>query len=164
MSRARRASYEPSQPSHPLSAACLICSLGSLCGCFGGADQGDRAASLGDNWSRALQAGSVIPVLVLSALVTCDDGVLLRTAVRARDEASFRRPHGSLHLAGECPVQTIARSGRAEPCVCGSHRPLPAASPWRCRYAEARAGAAAVNAACWSGGITAHLLSGSPSH
>ena len=29
-----------------------------------------------------------------------------------------------------------------------------------CRYAEARTSAAAVNAARWSGGITAHLLSG----
>ncbi len=29
----------------------------------------------------------------------------------------------------------------------------------RYRYAEARTRAAAVTAACWSGGITAHLLS-----
>jgi hypothetical protein len=48
-----------------------------------------------------------------------------------------------------------------EPCLAdAAHWAAPGSVVVGYRYAEARTSAAALSAACWSGGITAHLLSG----
>jgi hypothetical protein len=57
--------------------------------------------------------------------------------------------------------QVRCRERQLEPCLTdAAHWAAPGSVVVGYRYAEARTSAAALSAACWSGGITAHLLSG----